>query len=258
MKKHGFGQNVFFVFCLILVVGCEDIQHRSEAIDPPPFAEQSRTPAPSLQTDPKRWLQIVVTDSDGMRVPLAVRPPKQAKETEQLAKVALEWMTVDHAREILLPVGFRGILPAKTEINQITFEANEKKLILDVSSKFSAYEANKERGMLEAIGWSMAKLPNVDEVELHVQGKKLVQMPVDQTPIIAPLNENVGLNLAGASVNDPSLHNWEYVYEQKQTPNGYVYQVPVYQQQSSVLEVNASVDEEVGRVEEPLNPWELE
>lgn len=136
---------------------------------------------------------IYFFDYTGDVVPLTLDIPK----VEGIGQEVLQYMLVGGPAELLLPDGFRPVLPEGTKFS-LNVKADEKLAIIDFSKEFLNYEAKSaadEKKILDAITWSMTEFPTVEKVEIRVNGYSLQSMPQYDTPVIAPLSRVDGINI---------------------------------------------------------------
>jgi len=80
-------------------------------------------------------------------------------------------------------------------ILKVTLKPEQKTAFVELSKDFATYDKNDERKVMESITWTLTSLPNVDQVQLWMDSKKLSEMPVDHTPMDTPLSRQLGINL---------------------------------------------------------------
>lgn len=226
----------------ILATGCvfgpkEDVG--SEPIDPPQFnytegedsteivfefSEADEPADGSVVTEEvsERDRTIYVFDHRSYVVPLTVKLPI----SEGVAKQALEYMVVDGPVSSMLPDGVRAVLPAGTEIDVTVTEGGIA--IVDFSPEFKYYQAEDEKGILEAITWTLTQFESVDEVVIWINGYEQKVMPVNGTPIGKSLSRKDGINIEiaeGTKIGNSSVIT---LYFLAQSPGAtHEYYVPV-------------------------------
>lgn len=182
-------------------------------------AETAADPAAGTASDPAAD-QAAVSDKDN-----AAAEASAAVSNEILIK-ELETLVKDGPYQSELPTGFTGVLPAGTKVNAVTVNQDQKTAVVEFSKEFSGYDAQDERKILEAVTWTMTEQNGINNVEVWVDGQRLNQMPVAQTPVPAPLNRSVGINLelSGGSVSHTTPVT---VYFTATSEDGDPYYVPV-------------------------------
>lgn len=167
--------------------------------------------------------QIYVFDHQGYVVPITIQTPK----TEGVASQALEYLVTDGPVSTLLPDGMRAVLPAGTELS-VNIIPESDTAVVDFSSEFSDYPAEDEKGILEAITWTLTQFDAVKQVEIMINGYPQEVMPVNQTPIHETLSREDGINLELAETTHVGHNSVVTLYFKSQTPSGaYDYYVPV-------------------------------
>ncbi len=166
---------------------------------------------------------IYVFDDKGYVVPLTVQVPF----TESPATQAMEYLVAGGPVTELLPDGTRAVLPAGTELSVNIIE-DEKTAVVDFSKEFGDYPPEDEKGILEAITWTLTQFDSIDKVNIMMNGEPLEVMPVNETPIQETLSRQDGINIeigSGARIGDNSVVT---LYFKSESPSGaYDYYVPV-------------------------------
>lgn len=130
------------------------------------------------------------------------------------------------AYKSVLPEGFQGVLPAGTEVNNVSI-GQDKVAIVEFNSAFNDYDPADERKILEAVTWTLTGQEDIQGVQLWVDGKKLTEMPLQGTPLDRPLSRAMGINLPKQSalmMNSSAVT----VYFSAASPDGiHQYYVPV-------------------------------
>lgn len=164
---------------------------------------------------------IYVFDHEGHVVPLTIKVP----HTEGVAKQALEYLVVDGPVTDQLPDGMRAVLPAGTEMT-VKIEGNTA--VVDFSPEFKNYHPDDEKGILEAITFTLTEFDNIEQVKIMINGYVQETMPVQGTPINQPLSRQDGINIEvaeGTLIGNSSLVT---LYFMAQNPSGqFDYFVPV-------------------------------
>ena len=211
-----------------LVSGCSLFGTSSTPpIDPPPssVAEEAETlPASAAVAENTFNASLFVRDADGYIVPLGVRLPF---DTPDVAKRTLQYMVKGGPGDALLPEGFSNVLPAGTEVLSLNIDAGMKTATVDFNELFTAYEAEEERDILEAVTWALTGYPSVEYVQLWVEGKALKEMPVAGTPLHGPLSRSFGINIERAPGVDFTRATPVTLYFLNQTADNFTYFVPV-------------------------------
>lgn len=239
-KKVLVGLITLLVFT-ILATGCvfgpkEDVG--SEPIDPPQFnytegedtteivfefseADEPEDESGVLEETSERDRTIYVFDHRGYVVPLTVKIPF----SEGVAKQALEYMVIGGPVSSLLPDGVRAVLPADTEID---VAVTDGVAIVDFSPEFKHYQAEDEKGILEAITWTLTQFESVNEVVIKINGYEQKVMPVNGTPIGKSLSRKDGINIEVADGTNIGNSSVITLYFLAQSPSAtHEYYVPI-------------------------------
>ncbi|MDQ0340878.1 germination protein M [Caldalkalibacillus uzonensis] len=166
---------------------------------------------------------IYVFDHEGRVVPLTVKVP----HTEGVAKQALEYLVVDGPVTEQLPDGMRAVLPPGTEMT-VKIDSEEQTAVVDFSSEFKNYKPEDEKGILEAITFTLTEFDGIEKVKIMINGYYQDTMPVGGTPINQPLSRKDGINLEVADGTRIGNNSVVTLYFKGQSPSGnFDYYVPV-------------------------------
>lgn len=184
----------------------------SRPIDPPPpdiemrMMAESELQLPAVQgtvqekkqdvrADPNASpLTVYLRNEHGLLAPITISMPK----TENAAKTSLEMLIDGGANKDKIPSGFQPVLPKGTEVKQVTLQQDKKRAVVELSGKFADYSPRDERKIVEAITWTLTGISGIQQVELWHDGKKMIEMPIDQFPLDKPLTRAIGINLEKA------------------------------------------------------------
>ncbi|WP_068615657.1 GerMN domain-containing protein [Paenibacillus tuaregi] len=220
----------------LLLSGCGLFGSQGAAqIDPPPADVESQmlqTVDPASKTSLGKTspantehATVYLKNEQGMLAPVTLNLPQGGKEGK--LNRLMESLVQDGAYASSFPQGFTGVLPKGTEVTQVSVDKKQKLAVVEFTKPFAKYDTKDERKILEAITWTLTGDPDVQNVQLWVDGQKLTEMPVGHTPLSQPLNRTVGINLeltAGAAVSQTSPVT---VYFSAVTKQGVPYFVPV-------------------------------
>ncbi|TBL81688.1 GerMN domain-containing protein [Paenibacillus thalictri] len=197
------------------------------SIDPPPTGADTAAGVQAVpaSTSPFSMMQVTIyaKDDKGFVAPVTIDLPK----TESVAKKALEYMVDGGPGGKSLPAGFTELIPQGTEIKAINIMKDKKLAIVDFSKRFTDYNLQDERKILEAITWTMTGFPSVEKVQLWVEGKALKEMPVNGTPLDEPLGRTMGINIEKPESVEYGQSTPVTLYFLSQGKNNYQYYVPV-------------------------------
>ncbi|MNH97155.1 Spore germination protein GerM [compost metagenome] len=135
---------------------------------------------------------VFLKDGNGLLAPVSLSLPEG--DNTAMLKDSLAALVSKGPYASALPEGFKGVLPAGTEVKNITVD-KDKLAVVEFNSKFNDYEPADERKILEAITWTLTGQDGIQGVQLWVDGKKLSEMPLQGTPLDRPLTRTLGINL---------------------------------------------------------------
>lgn len=214
----------------IMLSGCGPFGGKeSEAIDPPPAQVESQmmNTATGKPSQGQLGLQTTVylSDQNGMLAPVTLGIPKI--EGKDPIAGAVEVMVDGGSYAGYIPVGFRGVLPAGTQVKHVTVDKENKLAVVEFNQSFGKYKAQDERRILEALTWTLTGHEGIDKVQVWMEGEKLNEMPVNHTPLDRPLARTMGINLQKADDTQYSQSSPVTVYFSGLSPAGIQYYVPV-------------------------------
>lgn len=175
----------------------------SGAIDPPPADVEAKmmtaadgkselTVNPMDAAQQQANMTIYAQDRHGYLAPISYQ--WNSEDPAVVAQASLEMLVKDGVHKGMLPPGFTATLPKGTSL-KVTLKPEQKTAFVELSKEFATYDKNDERKVMESITWTLTSLPNVDQVQLWMDSKKLSEMPVDHTPMDTPLSRQLGINL---------------------------------------------------------------
>ena len=143
------------------------------------------------------YLQVYLMDEEQMLIPLAIAQ-EEVQDSKSQIEVMLGYLSGEQKMD-----GFSSFF-SKEDIYD-TIEVRDACAILDLNENFLSYEPELELQMLESIVWGCTQFPDVKEVVLTLEGKKLTTLPLAQTPLLQPLTRAIGINQFESS--NASLHD---------------------------------------------------
>lgn len=215
----------------LLLSGCGMFGGSAAQIDPPPTDMETRMlegldAVEQTSFNPEEALSTVyLVNEQGKLAPVALHLP-EGEASLKLNRM-LEMLVKDGKYAGMLPAGFSGILPVGSEVKAVTVKQDEKLAVVEFNKAFAGYEAADERKILEALTWTLTETPDVEKVQLWVDGEKLNEMPVNGTPLDRPLSRSFGINLELKGESGLSQLSPVIVYFSAATPDGVQYFVPV-------------------------------
>ncbi len=168
---------------------------------------------------------VYLADARGMLAPVTLGIPKV--EGASVVKESLEVLVNGGRYAGYVPQGFQAVLPAGTQVHNVTVDPESKLAVVEFNKSFAEYKAADERRILEALTWTLTGHEGIEQMQVWVDGVKLTEMPVNHTPLDRPLSRSMGINLQKA---DDALYTNSSpvtVYFSSVTPEGIQYYVPV-------------------------------
>jgi len=166
--------------------------------------------------------QLYLFDHQGRVTPITVKLP----HTESVATQVLEYLVIDGPVTELLPDGMRAVLPAGTQMSVKVEE--DGTAVVDFSKEFEQYQAEDEKGILEAITWTLTQFDSIKQVSIKINGYEQEVMPVNGTPIPKKISRQDGINIEvadGTKIGNSSVLT---LYFKAQNPSAtHDYYVPV-------------------------------
>lgn len=229
MKRYRWIRWVLFIGLVALVTtGCSN--NETMPIDPPQTHSQMdkemiEQTISLLEEEQQAEMEVSLffKDHHGYVVPVSMNVPS----AEYIAKLTLQYMTVNGLGKDSIPAGFSALIPEGTTIKGLNIISDKKLAIVDFSKEFTNYDEQDERKILEAITWALTNYSTIDQVELWVEGQKLKQMPKNGTPLDEPLSRNMGINIEQSDVVNLGQTTPVTLYFQSLTADNQSYFVPV-------------------------------
>ncbi|WP_010099037.1 GerMN domain-containing protein [Ornithinibacillus scapharcae] len=195
---------------VVLLTGCFQGEQSLKDMDPPQNAEavggqdnpesnsEKESSEGAEEEAQKVERQLFLLDANGMVAPQSLELP--VPESMEVAQQILEYLVKDGPVTSLLPNGFQAVLPSGTEVLGVSIE--EGTITVDLSEEFNEYTAEEEKGIIEAMTFTLTQFDSVDRVKLRVNGKDLSAMPVDGTPIGEGYTRANGINIMDSDTVD--------------------------------------------------------
>ncbi|AWP29145.1 GerMN domain-containing protein [Paenibacillus sp. Cedars] len=214
----------------IVLSGCGVFSgNQSEAIDPPPAQVEKQmlntAGSTAAQGDIGTQTTVYLSDTRGMLAPVTLGIPK-VEGANEVAE-SLEVLVNGGRYAGFVPQGFQAVLPAGTQINNVTVDQENKLAVVEFNKSFTEYKAADERRILEALTWTLTGHEGIEQMQVWVDGVKLTEMPVNHTPLDRPLSRAMGINLQKADDALYSASSPVTVYFSSLTTDGIQYYVPV-------------------------------
>lgn len=118
--------------------------------------------------------------------------PGKEKDPVKQAQNAIETLIIDSSKAEEVPNGFRGIIPAGTEIKEISLDnqtlvVNFSKELLDINEKY-------EEKMIESIVYTTTSVEGINNILIKVEGNDLKELPKSKKTLAMPLDKKYGIN----------------------------------------------------------------
>lgn len=136
---------------------------------------------------------VYLEDQNGLLAPVSLALPQAGDQAMLKDSLTALVSKGDYAKA--LPEGFQGVLPAGTEVKQVSV-GQDQVAIVEFNSAFTDYDPADERKILEALTWTLTGQDDIKGVQLWVDGRKLTEMPLQGTPLDRPLTRTMGINLS--------------------------------------------------------------
>ena len=147
---------------------------------------------------------------------------------EGIGKAVLKNMVDSVAiREEIGKIGFKPVIPKETEILGMTVDEETKVCKVDFSGNILNYDSKaQERNIVKAIVYTLTEFPNIDEVQITVDGKVINELK-HGTSIEKPLKRE-DINLVETSeVMEEGGYSKILVYYKGTNQEKYDYYVPI-------------------------------
>ncbi len=142
------------------------------------------------------YVQVYLMDEQQDLIPLSI-PLNEKSSEEEKVNLMIEYMNGKQKIE-----GFHPLFTADCNVKNVKF--NQDKLVINFDQSLKNYKKENELRVLESLTWGAMQFPQIKEVVLCLNSKKLEQMPVGGTPIPNNLNKKIGINQFETAVS--SLH----------------------------------------------------
>lgn len=110
----------------------------------------------------------------------------------EMVKEKINYLIIGSESENKIPNGFRGIIPINTKILDI--KLNDNILEINFSKEFLNTNKNDEEHMVEAIIYTITEFEKIKGVKINVEGKQLLELPINKKKIPEILNRSFGIN----------------------------------------------------------------
>lgn len=148
---------------------------------------------------------------------------KNQEKVEDIIKEIIDALTIGGSKSSYIPENFKAIIPAKTQI--IDLSLKDGLLKINFSNQFLTISKEYEEKMIESIIYSLTELDEVKEIMIFVNGEKLTELPHSHKKLPNILDKNYGINKIYNldSIKDTSKTTIYYLSKN----NDFYYYVPV-------------------------------
>ncbi|WKB36795.1 GerMN domain-containing protein [Terrilactibacillus sp. S3-3] len=124
-----------------------------------------------------------------------------------------------------MPNGFSAVLPAGTTVKSVDLHSDGT-LVANFSKDLLDYKASEEQAILQSITWTLTQFKDIKRVQIEIDGKRQVRMPIDNTEIGSGLTRSDGINTNLGNVVDVAGSESVTLYYLS-VNKGHEYYVPV-------------------------------
>lgn len=160
---------------------------------------------------------------------------------EEEAKDVIKGLTIDGEKSNIIPNGFRSILPAGTEV--INLSLNEKTLTINFSKELLDINSQYEEKMIESIIYTLTSIDGIDKVIIQVEGEVLNKLPSSGKSLPTTLDKSYGINKTYDLVNLSNVEAYTIYYVSSYNDNQYYVPVTKYINSKGDDKVKVIIDE---------------
>lgn len=162
-------------------------------------------------------------------------------DTKESAKDVLDTLIIDGPKSNKIPNGFRSIIPAGTEVLDLSLE--EKVLTVNFSKELLDIKDEYEDKMIESIIYSLTSIDGIDKVIIQVEGEVLEKLPNSGKNIPTSLDKSYGINKTYDLVNTMNIDSYTVYYVSKYNDTEYYVPVTKYVNSGGDDKVKVIIDE---------------
>lgn len=167
--------------------------------------------------------------------------PGKEKEPVKQAKNAIETLIIDSSKAEEVPNGFRGIIPAGTEIKEISLDnqtlvVNFSKELLDINEKY-------EEKMIESIVYTTTSVEGINNILIKVEGNDLKELPKSKKTLAMPLDKKYGINKNYEITTTRDIDSYTVYYVSSYNDSEYYVPVTKYINKQNKDKVKIIIDE---------------
>lgn len=167
--------------------------------------------------------------------------PGKEKEPVKQAQNAIETLIIDSSKAEEVPNGFRGIIPAGTEIKEISLDnqtlvVNFSKELLDINEKY-------EEKMIESIVYTATSVEGINNILIKVEGNDLKELPKSKKTLAMPLDKKYGINKNYEITTTRDIDSYTVYYVSSYNDSEYYVPVTKYINKQNKDKVKIIIDE---------------
>ncbi len=167
--------------------------------------------------------------------------PGKEKEPVKQAQNAIETLIIDSSKAEEVPNGFRGIIPAGTEIKEISLDnqtlvVNFSKELLDINEKY-------EEKMIESIVYTTTSVEGINNILIKVEGNDLKELPKSKKTLAMPLDKKYGINKNYEITTTRDIDSYTVYYVSSYNDSEYYVPVTKYINKQNKDKVKIIIDE---------------
>ncbi len=162
-------------------------------------------------------------------------------DTLDVVRDVMNGLTIDGAKNNIIPNGFRPIVPSGTEILDLSLEnsvltINFSKELLDINEKY-------EDKMIESIIYTLTSIEGIDKVIIQVEGENLTKLPNSGKNLPTSLDKSYGINKSYDLVTTQDIDSYTVYYVGKFNDNEYYVPVTKYINNKNQDKIKVIIDE---------------
>jgi len=104
----------------------------------------------------------------------------------------IETLIIDGKKKDIITNGFSPLIPKNTKI--LNLELKDKILLIDFSEEFNHIKEDYEEKVIESLIYTLTNLDGIEQIEIYVEGKKLLKLPNSKKALPKLLNKEYGIN----------------------------------------------------------------
>lgn len=167
--------------------------------------------------------------------------PGKDKEPVKQAQNAIETLIIDSSKAEEVPNGFRGIIPAGTEIKEISLDnqtlvVNFSKELLDINEKY-------EEKMIESIVYTATSIEGINNILIKVEDNDLKELPNSKKTLTMPLDKKYGINKNYEITTTRDIDSYTVYYVSSYNDSEYYVPVTKYINKQNKDKVKIIIDE---------------